>query len=491
MKLYLNGHNCRYASEQMLLTMFPDERPEYPEGTPCGDFAELDLFEGEKRFTAVCRLCLGGKTYIGKSYASKSRMVSELTKARLIQRIVKLSFYRAALASGKPKPVWGALTGIRPGKLLSNLLAQGMSDDAALSKFCRDNDVSRDRARLCLHTAHAALSCADNLREKDVCLYIGIPFCPTRCAYCSFVSQSVEKSMKLIPDFLDALYCEIEATAAVIKKLGLRPVSIYVGGGTPTTLSAEQLDTLFSRLESEFCLSDITEITVEAGRPDTIAEDKLEALKRHGVTRISVNPQTMDDKVLEAIGRRHTAQDVLDALQLVRSAGGFQVNMDLIAGLPADSPEGFAETVRKVLDLSPENITVHTLALKKGSAIMLGNTPRPSAEDVGKMIDFANSSLVGAGYEPYYLYRQKYMSGGFENVGWQRGGTANIYNICIMEELCSIISMGGGASTKLCLGDGRIERIFDPKYPLEYIERIDKIISDKQKMKEILLWHTN
>lgn len=491
MKLYFNGHDYRYAAEQMLLTMFPDERPEYPEGEPEGDCAELSLFEGGNRFTAVCRLNFGEKTYIGKSYAPKNRVMNELTKARLMQRIIKLSFYRAALASGRSKPVWGALTGIRPGKLLSNLLAAGMSDSAALNKFCRDNDVSRDRANLCLHTAHAALDCTNNLSSKDVCLYIGIPFCPTRCSYCSFVSQSVEKSMKLIPEFLEALNREIEATAEVVNELQLRPISVYVGGGTPTTLSAVQLDKLFFKLESEFNLSSVTEITVEAGRPDTIARDKLEALKRHGVIRISVNPQTMDDKVLEAIGRRHSAQDVLDALELVRCVGGFQVNMDLIAGLPADSPEGFEKTVRTVLALAPQNITVHTLALKKGSAIMLGDTPRPSPEDVGKMIDFANTSLADSGYEPYYLYRQKYMSGGFENVGWQRGGTANIYNMCIMEELCSIISMGGGASTKMNLGGGRIERIFDPKYPLEYIERIDKTISDKQKMKEILQCHTN
>lgn len=486
MKLFLFNHNYRYAAEQILLTIFPDERPEYPESAPKGDRAELYLFEGEKRYTAVCRLFLNGHEYEGRSAVGKAPIIDELTKAKHLQKIVKLSFYRAALKSGKKKPVWGALTGIRPGKLLSNLLESGISDKAALSNFIRDNDVSPDRASLCLHTAHAGMNCAKSLYKQDICLYVGIPFCPTRCSYCSFVSQSTHKSMKLIPDYLDALYREIDATAEVVNELKLRPIAVYIGGGTPTTLSAGQLDELCSRLETAFDLSAIREYTVEAGRPDTISEDKLKALKHHGVTRVSVNPQTMDDAVLEAIGRKHTSQDVLNAVDVVSSVGGFIVNMDLIAGLPLDTPEGFKKTLDTVLKFNPENITVHTLALKKGSGITLCDTPRPSSEDVGKMIDYANHTLFSAEYEPYYLYRQKYMSGGFENVGWQREHTENIYNICIMEELCTIISMGGGASTKLCLGEGRIERIFDPKYPAEYIKGIDKIISDKKKILEIM-----
>ena len=486
MKLFLFGHDYRYAAEQILLTLFPEERPEYPQEKPDGDRAELYLNEGGVRYTAVCKLFLNGNDYSGRAAVEKAKITDELSKSKYLQRIIKLSFYRAALESGREKPVWGALTGIRPGKLLSNLLESGMSDKAALSKFMRDNDVSHERALLCLHTAHSGLDCSKSLRADDICLYIGIPFCPTRCAYCSFVSQSVQKSMKLIPEYLAALYREIDTTSEVVKEFGLRPISIYMGGGTPTTLSAEELDELCTKLKTAFDLSAVREYTVEAGRPDTITREKLETLKAHGVTRVSVNPQTMDDAVLEAIGRKHTAQDVLDALKVVSDVGDLQVNMDLIAGLPLDTPSGFKKTLETVLAIYPENVTVHTLSLKKGSEIMLGNTPRPSAEDVGKMIDFANSALFKAGYEPYYLYRQKYMSGGFENVGWQRSHTENIYNICIMEELCSIISMGGGASTKLCLGSGRIERIFDPKYPTEYIENINKIIEDKRKIVELM-----
>lgn len=486
MKIYLFNHDFRYAAEQILLTLYPGEHPEYPDDQPKGDRAELYLFEGDCYFTAVCRIVINGKVFSGRSATKKANISDSIEEARYLQKIVKLSFYRSALKSGKEKPVWGALTGIRPGKLMSNLLEEGKSDAAALTKFIRDYDVNPERARLCLHTAHAGLNCSKSLKERDICLYIGIPFCPTRCSYCSFVSQSVQKSIKLIPEYLHALYKEIEATAKIVHEMNLRPVSVYMGGGTPTTLTAQQLHELCSLLEDSFDFSSIREYTVEAGRPDTITTEKLSVLSQHGVTRVSVNPQTMDDKVLNAIGRKHTAQDIFDAIKIVHDVGGFAVNMDLIAGLPLDTPESFAKTLDTVLNINPENITIHTLSLKKGSSITLKDTPRPSADDVRKMIDNANGILYSSKFEPYYLYRQKYMSGGFENVGWQRSSNESVYNICIMEELCSIISMGGGASTKICAGNGRIERIYDPKYPTEYINSITKIISEKQKIKDIL-----
>ena len=345
--------------------------------------------------------------------------------------------------------------------------------------------MSPERAALCLATTRQTLNAAASLQPQDVCLYVGIPFCPTRCAYCSFVSQSVEKSMKLIPPFLAALEQEIAAAAAAAGALGLRPVSVYMGGGTPTTLSAAQLDRLCTVLEERFDLSALREYTVEAGRPDTITEEKLRVLRRHGVDRVSVNPQTMSDAVLEAIGRRHTAADVVSALERVRAVGGMAVNMDLIAGLPADSADGFAATLTKVLALAPENVTVHTLSLKKGSRITLESSPIPDAGEVAEMLTLAGARLRDAGYAPYYLYRQKFMSGGFENVGWTKEGFANLYNICIMEELCSILAMGGGGSTKLIApGDGRNIRLMAPKYPLEYIGGIEKTCEEKNKIAE-------
>ena len=483
MRLYLHRHEYKYAVEQMLLTMFPAERPEYPDGKPEGERLEISLSHTAQRTTACCALRINGGIYKGRAQCANAAMTDELHTDRVCQRLIKDAIYRAALRSGCPRPAWGALTGVRPGKVLSSLIAEEHNEDKALRRFIREYDVSPARAQLCMTTTRETLRAAASLSPKDICLYVGIPFCPTRCAYCSFVSQSVEKSMKLIPPFLEALEKEIAATAAQVNALGLRVVSVYMGGGTPTTLSAEQLDRLCSVLEDEFDLSAVREYTVEAGRPDTISADKLSVLRAHGVDRVSVNPQTMSDRVLELIGRRHTASDIERALQLVREVGGFDVNMDLIAGLPGDSNEGFRDTVEKVLALGAENITVHTLSLKKGSRITLEEVPIPGADEVAAMLDFAGERLSAAGYSPYYLYRQKFMSGGFENVGWAKDGRVNLYNICIMEELCSIIAMGGGGSTKLIRpDDGRNIRIMAPKYPLEYINSIGTTCTEKAKI---------
>ena len=468
MKLYFVDHNYQYAVEQMLLTLFPDERPEYPAEPPADgeDYVKLALNRAAPTAVAVCRLRRGGEIYAGYASVAEELLKDKLEEGRLLSQALKLAFYRAALASGLPRPVWGALTGVRPAKLMEKMLRSGMGVPEAIRRFREEYDVSAERTALTLRCAEATRKATASLEERDVCLYIGIPFCPTRCAYCSFVSQSVEKSMALIEPFLNALFKEIQATAEAVKTAGLRPVSVYFGGGTPTTLSADQLETLFTALEAAFDLSHVREITVEAGRPDTITLEKLEVLRRHRVSRVSVNPQTMDDHVLEAIGRRHTAQDIHDALALVRKVGGFQVNMDLIAGLP---------------------ITVHTLSRKRGSSLLENEAPLPTAEDVANMLDYAQEQLVDFGFEPYYLYRQKFMSGGFENVGWTKPGAENLYNICIMEELCGIIAMGGGASTKLTASGGRIRRMFCPKYPKEYIEKIDQLCENKQ---EIAAWYT-
>ena len=485
MRLYLSGHRYTYAVEQMLLTLFPEERPEYPAGPPEGRRMEISLSRGTRFTTAACALHTDTGVFRGRAAVGNEALSDALSTDRKCQRLVKNAMYRAALRAGRKKPVWGALTGVRPGKLLCAFLRQGLSEEEAKARFMEEFDVSPERAALCLDAARHTMRAESSLGPRDVCLYVGVPFCPTRCAYCSFVSQSVEKSMKLIPPFVDALEREIRATAAQARALGLRPVSVYFGGGTPTTLSAEQLDRVCSLLAEEFDLSALREYTVEAGRPDTITEEKLRVLRRHGVDRVSVNPQTMSDPVLEAIGRRHSAADIVSALETVRRVGGFAVNMDLIAGLPADDPKGFSRTLDAVLALAPENITVHTLSLKKGSRITLEGSPLPGEGEVAAMLDEAAARLRAADYEPYYLYRQKFMSGGFENVGWTKPGAVNLYNICIMEELCSILAMGGGGSTKLIApGDARNIRLMAPKYPLEYIQKIPETCENKEKIRE-------
>lgn len=485
MRLYFSGHDCRYAAEQSLLMLFPGEKPEYPEGSPSGERCELRVSRGAKYTVCTALLVRSGAAFRGRAQAENPDPADEYALRGCENRLVKLAFYRAALASGLPKPEWGSLSGVRPAKLMDAYLREGLSPRAAKGRFMREYFVSGPRAGLCLDAALAAQEAARSLGERDVCLYVGIPFCPTRCAYCSFVSQSVEKSMKLMEPFLDALLLDIRATAAETRRAGLRPVALYMGGGTPTTLSAAQLDRLCAALEREFDLSALREYTVEAGRPDTITAEKLRVLRAHGVGRVSVNPQTMSDSVLEAIGRRHTAQDIVDALALVRECGGFEVNMDLIAGLPTDTAGGFSRTLDAVLSLAPENVTVHTLSLKRGSGLTLAGRPLPEAGEVRAMLDEAMERLAGSGYAPYYLYRQKNMAGGFENVGWTKPGTENLYNICIMEELCSILAMGAGGSTKLVADGGkRIKRFIAPKYPQEYINAAPGFAAGKERIGE-------
>ena len=485
MRLYFRGHDCRYAAEQSLLMLFPGEKPEYPEGSPSGERCELRVSRGAKYTVCTALLLRSGAAFRGRAQAENPDPADEYALRGCENRLVKLAFYRAALASGLPKPEWGSLSGVHPAKLMDAYLREGLSPRAAKGRFMREYFVSGSRAQLCLDAALAAQEAARSLDERDVCLYVGIPFCPTRCAYCSFVSQSVEKSMKLMEPFLDALLLDIRATAAETRRAGLRPVALYMGGGTPTTLSAAQLDRLCAALEREFDLSALREYTVEAGRPDTITAEKLRVLRAHGVGRVSVNPQTMSDSVLEAIGRRHTAQDIVDALALVRECGGFEVNMDLIAGLPTDTAGGFSRTLDAVLSLAPENVTVHTLSLKRGSGLTLAGRPLPEAGEVRAMLDEAMERLAGSGYAPYYLYRQKNMAGGFENVGWTKPGSENLYNICIMEELCSILAMGAGGSTKLVADGGkRIKRFIAPKYPQEYINAAPGFAAGKERIGE-------
>jgi oxygen-independent coproporphyrinogen-3 oxidase len=285
----------------------------------------------------------------------------------------------------------------------------------------------------------------------------------------------VERSFALVEPYLEALYDEVRAAGAMVRAEGLRTRAFYMGGGTPTTLTAEQMDRLLTVFEESFDMTACPETTIEAGRPDTITPEKLAVLKNHGITRVSVNPQTMEDHVLQAIGRRHSAEDIRRCMEQVAAAGFDHVNMDLIAGLPEDTPEGFRRSLDECLTFGADNITVHTLSLKKGSTILTRGLSIPDAAAVGEMLDYADPTLRKAGMVPYYLYRQKYMSGSFENVGWCRPGAENLYNIYIMEELCSILSMGAGGSTKMVdLAGNQIQRAFNLKYPKEYTERPEK-----------------
>ncbi len=474
MKLIFRGHDDRYAVEQSLLAFFPQERPVY-EGEGEENRATVSLHQGKVYTTAVTDMVYGGASARGISRVRLCDAPDEYERERLRQKAVKLSFFKAARTITGQTPSWGALTGIRPGKIAARCMEQGGSEKDA-DRLLRDTYfVSPERRRLALETAKAGLRAKAELQPNEISLYVGIPFCPTRCAYCSFVSASVEKSLSLIEPYLAVLEQEITEAARMVQETGLSIKSFYMGGGTPTTLSARQMDRLRAHINKSFDMSHCVEYCIEAGRPDTIDGEKLRVLLDRGADRISVNPQSLEERVLQAIGRRHSPADIERTMELVSRMNFPHVNMDLIAGLPEDTPEGFRRTLDKCLTYGADNITVHTLALKKGSRIMLEGSSIPSAEEVSAMLDYANPTLRAHGFAPYYLYRQKYMSGSFENVGWCISGAEGLYNIYIMEELHSILSLGAGGSTKMVDPvANRIERVFHAKFPTEYIQRQDK-----------------
>ena len=385
------------------------------------------------------------------------------------------------------RPLWGKMTGVRPVRLVHDKRAAGWTEEEIDDFFLKRFDCSPEKYGM----AKAIADLQEPILKvgsapKTYSLYIGIPFCPSRCSYCSFVSCNLDRDRKLVQPYVDCLCKEVEAIRDEADKAGLMLCSIYIGGGTPPSLSADQLRQLMGTVRANFDLSKVVEYTVEAGRPDCTDAEKLAVIKEYGATRISINPQTFSDEVLENIGRKHSAQDILDCYAEARAAGHGDINMDLIAGLPDDDEEGFADSIRQVLDLNPSNITVHTLALKKGAALFGSRMELPPQEAVAAMLTGAEDALRRSGYEPYYLYRQKYMSGSFENTGWCRPGYTGLYNIYMMEELHTILSLGGGGMNKINLPEEKLARYHNPKIPQDYISRIDTILQQKDEIFSLL-----
>lgn len=378
-------------------------------------------------------------------------------------------------------PLWGSLTGIRPTRLFYERLSLGETPEEAEAALVRMYDLREDRARLLRETVDTQRGLID-ASENAVDLYVGIPFCATRCAYCSFYAEAVGRGRR-VPPYLEALFREIDAAAVLIQEKGLIPRALYVGGGTPTALSAKQLDALLDALGTRF--PSLREWTVEAGRPDTMDEAKLSVLRAHPVTRISVNPQTMNDQTLRAIGRAHTAQDCVEAFTRARMAGFSDINMDVIAALPGETEADFARTLQAIRKLDPESVTIHTLARKHGSRLNeFGFDPAPS-EVASAMVETGAACMRGMGLRPYYLYRQKYVAGNLENVGYARAGRECLYNIDLMEETTSVLALGAGAiSKRIFPGGTRIERAPNVREIGNYIARVDEMIARKRQLWE-------
>ena len=468
MKLNLIGHDDLYAVEQLQMSLFGNNA------------------EGE----AISRLSRGGTyctasttiTYNGRTATACRRFKTGDETVRLRRQKLQQSYYAAAIQLLPKLPPWGALSGVRPTKITTKHLLEGGTPKSA-DKLLRDTYyVTPERRELALDCSASTVKAAALLDKSDVSLYVGIPFCPTRCIYCSFVSRTIGRRSDLLEPYLQALLKEIEVTGRLLAKSGRKVRTIYIGGGTPTSLSTEQMIRLLDAIRDAFDLSGLLEFTVEGGRPDTLDLQKLTAIREHGADRMSINPQTMEDSVLAACRRPHTGEDVLVSFRQAEEAGFKAINMDLIAGLPTDTFEGFCRSLDTAIGLNPANITVHTLALKKGADLFEERFGLPTAEMVADMVDYANTALRNAGYKPYYLYRQKYMSGSFENVGWSRDGLDSLYNIYMMEEVHTILSLGGGGMNKVNLPDGRLERFHNPKFPEQYIEMIDDVCRQKEDM---------
>ncbi len=481
MILYLEHNRFHYELENITRLFFwkVEVREENPQALPAEDWCCVSSRAEDGRVLFTVRACADGKR------AERSCAVSPEAEEKAAEHEVsRILFGCLAEITGK-RPAFGVMTGVRPAKYTANLIASGMTPDEAERYLQEHALVTPQKASLVRQTAEAGRKLWAMARPRGYSLYVSIPFCPSRCSYCSFVSKSTEKERKLVAPYVEALCRELDETAKITKDLGLTLQTIYIGGGTPTVLSAEEMRTLIGTVRERFGAPADGEFSVEAGRPDTMDEEKLLVLKDAGVTRISINPQTGSDEVLRRVGRRHTAADIEACYRMARSLGFDNINADFIAGLPGDDLESFRRSMDWAVNvLDPENITVHALTLKRASRMREGQEEIFSPE-ASAMVDHAEEALTAAGYAPYYMYRQKGTVDSLENTGYTKPGYPCLYNTFIMDEVQTIIACGAGAVTKLLdPAANRIERIFDMKYPQEYLNRFDEMLQRKYYIKE-------
>lgn len=482
MTLILSGNGYKYELEGVLKLFIPATqfKHEYADRIECSDDFVFARQKDTKNTTLLYIICsLRGIKKRQGILLYKSEDMQKIDKELYLSRIL----YKIMSEITGIVPKWGVLTGIRPVKRVNTWLNQGCSKEEVFERLQKEYLCSREKCDIAFSTAMTQKQILDALDRKSFSLYISIPFCPTRCSYCSFISQTLDSGRRLLPEYIEKMCREIRHTGLITKRLGLKLDTVYFGGGTPTSLEASQLSAIMNCIAHSFDMSSVREYTVEAGRPDTITEEKLRAVKENGCTRISINPQSLDPNVLEAIGRAHSVEQFYDSYELARKIGFSCINTDVIAGLPKDTLEGFKNTIDKLINLSPENLTVHTLSIKRAALLNRGDK-EVLKNPTDEMVDHASSRLFDTGYQPYYLYRQKNMVGNLENIGWSKPGHESLYNIYIMEEVQTILAIGAGASTKLVDSPSRLERIFNYKFPLEYIKHFDLMISRKDKIEE-------
>ncbi len=484
MKLILDGHTYKYELESLANMFFHENKVQVVYEKQIGEEDFLYTFQsalpdGRISFTVSSKI--DGK--LREQTLQKAPAGKEIDRF-CEYHLCRMLYLQLAEATGISL-AWGMLTGVRPVRLIYRYRERGMNDAQIRSHLNEDYFVSQEKIDLLLETANNEKPILDLSRLESFSLYLSIPFCPSRCNYCSFVSHSIERAKKLVPEYVALLIREIAYVAPLVKSLGLRLETVYFGGGTPTAITAEQLEKILCAVETHFDLSHLREYTVEAGRPDTITPQKMEMLKRKGVTRVSINPQTMNDAVLERIGRRHTAAQTVEAFYLARQAGHKNINMDLIAGLTGDDLQSFCSTIDQIVDLAPENITLHTLSVKRSSRIGQHSKEFYLSEHrrVRDMLSYAGERFREKEYSPYYLYRQKNTIENMENVGYCKPRMEGYYNVYIMDETHSIIALGAGGVSKLRRpGETLLHRIFNYKYPYEYIQRFDTVLSRKDEI---------
>ena len=467
MEIKISGHEFEYDVTGMSLLFFPGEPVVFLKRPKCDTWLSSRIVESKKGLCAKATFRHNGKKTESVKFIETSDKEGRLAA-------VKYTIYQVFHRATGIRPPWGILTGIKPTGIYRRLLDQkgyGKTREYLLNEYC----MQPEKIPL-LHQICKVMETVVTDPRRDASLYVSIPFCPSRCTYCSFISVAAEKSNRLIERYLECLHSEIKEKCEVLYKHGLKIRSVYVGGGTPGILNVDQMRSLLKAIR-QYAGTELEEFTYELGRPGTVSLEKLELLKRMGVTRICINTQTTNDEVLAKIGRRHTRAQYVDAIALTKQVGFDSINTDLIAGLPGESEESFAQSLEDVLRAGADNVTIHTLAIKRSSRLHgAGDYFDPANDHVQRMLDRAYKRLLDCGYVPYYMYRQKNTVSNGENIGFSRPDTIGRYNLYMMEDLHTVAACGAGASSKIISGrDGRIERVINMKYPYEYINENERI----------------